>query len=108
MFNFCSSVSICSIKVDGSFTKKDASLSTYAGTWSSGMVQKTSRKVRNFLPVSVVFEDGATIETSLQCKLYPLKDQTHVIWGTCLKSVDLKCSRRQDQNLISVDEVIFT
>ena len=101
-----SSVSLSGINVDGTSTKTD-SQSSFTGTWSSGMVQKTSKKVRTFLPLYVQFDDGSTIQTSLQCKLYALKDKTHVVWGTPLKCIELKCNRREEVNTVSIDEVIF-
>lgn len=101
-----SNVSLSGINVDGTSTKTD-SQSSFSGTWSSGMVQKTSKKVRTFLPLHVQFEDGSTIQTSLQCKLYALKDKTHVVWGTPLKCIELKCNRREELNTVSIDEVTF-
>jgi hypothetical protein len=71
------------------------------------MVQKTAKKVRTFLPLRVQFNDGSTIQTSLQCKLYALKDKTHVVWGTPLKSIELKCSQREELNTVSIDQVTF-
>lgn len=81
--------------------------SSFSGTWSSGMVKKTSKKVRTFLPLHVQFEDGSTIQISLQCKLYALKDKTHIVWGTPLKCIELKCNRREELNTVSIDEVTF-
>ena len=92
--------------MDGAPTITDAQ-SSYSGTWSSGMVQKTTNKVRTFLPLYVQFEDGGTVQTSLQCKLYALKDKTHVVWGTPLKSIELKCSRQEHLSSVLINEVVF-
>ncbi|XP_028398609.1 CB1 cannabinoid receptor-interacting protein 1-like [Dendronephthya gigantea] len=101
-----STVSLSGINVDGTATKTD-SQSSFSGTWSSGMVQKTSNKVRTFLPLHVQFGDGSSIQISLQSKLYNLKDKTHVVWGTPLKCIELKCSRRDGINSVSIDDVNF-
>lgn len=105
IFNF-STVSLSGINVDGTATRTD-SQSSFSGTWSSGMVQKTAAKVRTFLPLHIQFEDGSSIQTSLQSKLYALKDKTHVVWGTPLKCIELKCSRRDGINTVSIDDVNF-
>ena len=71
------------------------------------MVPKTSSKDRTFLPILVEFEDGSSVEKSIQCKMYPLKDKTHIVWGTPLKYIEIKCSKTQDGGLIHPDDVSF-
>ena len=106
---FCyRSVTVGSVKLDGTFTKNNPSLSTYEGTWFSGLISKTPAKLRSSLPVVIEFEYGEMISTNFQCKLYSLKDKTHVVWGTSLKSIELKCTKWEGQNRFSIHGVTFT
>lgn len=102
----CSNVSLSGVNVDGQSTKEESS-SSFSGVWSSGNIQKTKNNARTVIPLKIQFENGSSVQMSLQCKFYPLNENAHNVWGTPLKNIEVKCSHKKELNSTTVDEINF-
>lgn len=70
-------------------------------------MSESKKKDRLYLVIFVKFQDGKQLNARVQCKMYSLKDKNHVMWGACLKSLQIDCRVRDGQSHVDVQQVLF-
>ena len=108
LFNYCySEISIAGGNVEHELKRSDEQSSHYECKWSTSGMSESKKKDRLYLVISVKFQDGKELNARVQCKMYSLKDKTHLMWGTCLKSLQIDCRVRAGQSHVDVQQVLF-
>ncbi|XP_060559197.1 uncharacterized protein LOC132719444 isoform X2 [Ruditapes philippinarum] len=52
--------------------------------------------------IPFTLEDGKTMKTSLQCKLYRTGEKSHSHWGQTLSAIDIDCKAEEGRSYITV------
>lgn len=70
-------------------------------------MSQSKNKDRHYLIIFIKFKDGQQLSARVQCKMYSLKDINHIMWGTCLKNLQLDCKVKDGQNYVDVQQILF-
>ncbi|EDO40161.1 predicted protein [Nematostella vectensis] len=87
--------------------KIDENCSVYEGLFSTQGMPSSKSKDRAYIVLSLKFNTGHEMNVQVQSKLYSVKDNTHVTWGACLKSLDFECKMRDGQSFVSIQKTTF-
>lgn len=102
-----SEISIAGGNLEHELKRSDERSSHYECKWSTSGMSESKKKDRLYLVIFVKFQDGKELNARVQCKMYSLKDKNHVMWGTCLKSLQIDCRVRDGQSHVDVQQVLF-
>jgi len=103
----CSEISVAEGNLEHELKRSDERSSHYECSWSTNGMSESKNKDRLYLVIFVKFKDGKDLSARVQCKMYSLKDNNHVTWGTCLKNLHLDCKVKDEQSHIDVQQVLF-
>ena len=104
---YCSEISMAGGNLEHELKRSDERSSHYECSWSTNGMSESKKKDRLYLVISVKFKDGKQLNATTQCKMYSLKDKNHVMWGTCLKSLQLDCKVKDGQSTVDVQQILF-
>ncbi|XP_020618439.1 CB1 cannabinoid receptor-interacting protein 1-like [Orbicella faveolata] len=102
-----SEISIAGGNVEHELKRSDERSSHYECNWSTSGMSESKKKDRLYLVIFVKFQDGKELNARVQCKMYSLKDKNHVMWGSCLKSLQIDCRVRDGQSHVDIQQVLF-
>ena len=102
-----SEISIAGGSLEHELKRSDERLSLYECSWSTNGMGTSKNKDRLYMVIFVKFQDGKQLNARVQCKMYSLKDKSHVMWGTCLKNLQIDCKVRDGQSVVDVQQVLF-
>ncbi|XP_012935732.1 CB1 cannabinoid receptor-interacting protein 1 [Aplysia californica] len=74
----------------------------YHSEWTTSGMEITKSNLRNYLPMVIEMQDGASVDANLQVKIYPEKENTHCKWGQEFHMLDLDCTQKSGQTAIDV------
>lgn len=87
--------------------RSDETASRYECSWSTNGMSQSKNKDRLYLLIFVKLKDNRQLNAKVQCKMYSLKDKNHIMWGTCLKNLQLDCKLVDGQSHVDVQKVLF-
>jgi hypothetical protein len=87
--------------------KNDDNCTSYECTFSTLGMPPSKSKDRSYLVLSLKFTDMHEMIAQIQSKMYSQKDKNHVMWGSCLKSLEFECKMKDGQNFVDVQKINF-
>ncbi|RUS84281.1 hypothetical protein EGW08_007974 [Elysia chlorotica] len=87
--------------------RSDDDCGVYHTDWSTIGQFITKSNKRIYLPIIIEMEDGSTVETKMQTKLYPEKESSHSRWGQEFHMLDLDCTQKPGQHVVDIRKEMY-